>query len=91
MTARPSGDCDDGGVATVPDFITHYYLADRRPFLNLSDLDDRVIDSGLGLCRRPPDRRTRPSGRTMQLNLAFERSLEQGPSVVNSAGTFVQD
>ena len=24
----------------VPQFVTHYYLPDRRPFLNLSDLED---------------------------------------------------
>ena len=23
----------------IPDFVTHYYLPDRGPFLNLSDLD----------------------------------------------------
>ena len=28
---------------TVPDVVTHYYLADRRPFLNLSDLDDQAL------------------------------------------------
>ncbi|MBK5306969.1 MAG: hypothetical protein JJD92_09810 [Frankiaceae bacterium] len=29
----------------VPDCVTHYYLADRRPFLNLSDVDgDAVFD-----------------------------------------------
>ena len=27
----------------VPDYVTHYYLADRRPFLNLSDVDDDVV------------------------------------------------
>src|SRR5262245_13835807 len=33
---------------TIPDFATHYHLADRAPFLNLSELApqdlDRVID-----------------------------------------------
>lgn len=30
--------CEDGAVP-VPTFVTHYYLPGRRPFLNLSDLD----------------------------------------------------
>lgn len=29
---------DDQPVNAVPSFVTHYYRADRRPFLNLSDL-----------------------------------------------------
>lgn len=40
----------DGGVAPIPDFITHYHLADRRPALNLSDLDEaglNMVLSGL--------------------------------------------
>lgn len=46
----------------VPDFVTHYYRASRRPFLNLSDLDDaegmlimlNMIDERrLGLQHRP--------------------------------------
>lgn len=28
----------------IPSYITHYYLPDRRPFLNLSELDDSVLD-----------------------------------------------
>lgn len=28
----------------TPDFVTHYHLADREPFLNLSDLDDMAAD-----------------------------------------------
>ena len=31
----------------IPDFITHYHLADRRPFLNLSDLDEPSLTSVL--------------------------------------------
>jgi len=36
--------CDDH-VVDVPDFVTHYHLAGRRPFLNLCDLgdDDLVV------------------------------------------------
>jgi hypothetical protein len=29
-----------GSDVPVPQFVTHYYLPDRRPLLNLSDLDD---------------------------------------------------
>lgn len=47
LQARTCGDCDDDGVAAVPDFITHYHLADRRAFLNLSDLDDAGLPSVL--------------------------------------------
>lgn len=31
----------------VPQFVTHYHLADRRPFLNLSDVDPESLDSVL--------------------------------------------
>jgi hypothetical protein len=47
MTARSCTDCDDGGVTPIPDFITHYHLADRRAFLNLSDLDEAALASVL--------------------------------------------
>ena len=30
-------------VTPIPDFITHYHLPDRRPFLNLSELDDESL------------------------------------------------
>lgn len=30
-------------MAAVPDFITHYYRPDRRPFMNLSDLDEHQL------------------------------------------------
>ncbi|KRF12286.1 hypothetical protein ASG90_14970 [Nocardioides sp. Soil797] len=46
-------------MAEIPDFITHYHLPDREPFLNLSDLDDDQLvdvladlDSGAGTSRR---------------------------------------
>jgi hypothetical protein len=32
---------------TAPDFITHYHLADRRPFLSLSDLDEAGLETVL--------------------------------------------
>jgi hypothetical protein len=34
-------------VAAVPDFITHYHLPDRQPFLNLSDLDETALTAVL--------------------------------------------
>jgi hypothetical protein len=37
---------DDGGV-DLPNFVTHYHLADRRPFLNLCDLTDDELDAVL--------------------------------------------
>ena len=30
-------------MATMDGVVTHYYLPDRRPFLNLSDLDDAAL------------------------------------------------
>lgn len=38
---------DDPPVVAIPDFITHYHLPDRDPFLNLSDLDDESVDEVL--------------------------------------------
>jgi hypothetical protein len=32
----------------VPDYITHYYLADKKPFLNLSDLSESELASVMG-------------------------------------------
>jgi hypothetical protein len=41
---------DDPYVTAIPDFVTHYHLPDRDPFLNLSDLqDDRVEEVLAGL------------------------------------------
>jgi hypothetical protein len=37
----------------APDFVSHYYLPDRRPFLNLSDLDDESI-AGIDREMAPP-------------------------------------
>ena len=47
MTARLSDGCNDEEVTSIPDFITHYHLADGRPFQNLSDLDQADLDSAL--------------------------------------------
>lgn len=38
-------------MTAVPDFITHYHLPDRRPFLNLSDLDDTSMGTVLSELR----------------------------------------
>ena len=32
----------------VPDFATHYYLADKKPFLNLSELSESELGLVLG-------------------------------------------
>jgi len=40
---RLASRCDHGAVAAVPDFVTHYYLPDRQPFLNLGDLDEERL------------------------------------------------
>jgi hypothetical protein len=59
----------------APDFVTHYYLADRRPFLNLSELDEgAVLDvmRELNQLRREGTQR-RSFGRTY---LAWRRATE---------------
>ena len=51
-------------MATIPGYVTHYYLGDRRPFLNLSDLDrerrDAVMQELIAL--RHAGRQARPFG-----------------------------
>jgi hypothetical protein len=44
---RYSAVWDDPSVLAIPGFITHYHLADREPFLNLSDLDDERVEEVL--------------------------------------------
>jgi hypothetical protein len=40
-----------GGQTEMPGFVTHYYLAGRRPFLSLSELGDADLAAALaGLC-----------------------------------------
>ncbi len=34
-------------MSAIPDFITHYHLPDRDPFLNLSDLADESVEEVL--------------------------------------------
>ena len=47
---------EDGPANRVPAFVTHYYRADRRPFLNLSDLDGEQLASVLAELATPEDR-----------------------------------
>lgn len=64
-----------------PDFITHYHLADRKPFLNLSDLEgeelDKVIET-LASKRRQDGNFNRVYGRRyMELRKKTEDKLRQ--------------
>jgi hypothetical protein len=45
-------------MENVPDFVTHYYLADKRPFLNLCD----VAETDLGWIMKDLERRRATSG-----------------------------
>jgi hypothetical protein len=31
--------------AVIPDYVTHYFMASRPPFLNLSDLSEEALDT----------------------------------------------
>jgi hypothetical protein len=65
-------------VATIPDFITHYHLPDRQPFLNLSDLDDDELRSALSSLQAASERgasQRRFGSRYMQLRRATEELL----------------
>lgn len=80
MTGRTITGCNDGGVTTIPDFITHYHVADRRPFLNLSDLDEAGLGSVLSALQTTAeagvsDRRFGP--RYMKLRRATENVLRE--------------
>jgi len=63
----------DRGV--IPDFVTHYYLANRGPFLNLSELDEpTLMEVMVELIRqRNESRQHRLFGRTY---IAMRRLVE---------------
>ena len=69
----------------MPDFVTHYHLADRRPFLNLSDIEgDAVFDvmRDLDVLRRD-GRHKRPFGRTyIEWRRLTELRLREGFAAV---------
>ncbi|MEO7817627.1 MAG: hypothetical protein ABIS18_00600, partial [Actinomycetota bacterium] len=64
----------------IPDYATHYHLSDRRPFLNLSDLEDErssEVIRDLQELRRA-GRNTRLFGRTYVLwRRATERKMRE--------------
>lgn len=67
-------------MAGVPDFITHYHLPDRLPFLNLSELDDdrlAPVLAGLGDVAADGRSERRFGPRYMSLRRATERLLRQ--------------
>src|SRR5260370_41558341 len=46
-----------GRLTDVPDHVTHYHLADKAPFLNLSDLTEGELSGVMGdLHRRRKER-----------------------------------
>jgi hypothetical protein len=64
-----------GAAASVPDYITHYHLRDRPPFLNLSDLDElrlRQVLAALNTIGRDGASERRFGSRYMQLRRATE-------------------
>jgi hypothetical protein len=64
----------------APDFVSRYYLADRRPLLNLSELDDAsiaAIDREMAALRAA-GRQFRPFGpRYMQWRRLTERRMRE--------------
>lgn len=67
-------------MAAVPEYITHYHLPDRRPFLNLSDLDEHQLSAVLadldGVSATGRSQR-RFGPRYMQLRRATERLMRE--------------
>lgn len=69
-----------GGRAELPGFVTHYYLAGRRPFLSLSELGDAELASVLADLRalRQAGKQHRPFGpRYMDLRRLTEERLRE--------------
>jgi hypothetical protein len=69
-----------GMNADVPDYVTHYAVAGRAPFLNLSDLPEEALDSVLGDLARERAGGASPSvfgGRYMELRRLTEEKLRQ--------------
>jgi hypothetical protein len=66
--------------AGLPEFVTHYYLAGRRPFLSLSDLGETelaAVLADLGALRRSR-KQHRPFGpRYMSLRRLTEARLRE--------------
>jgi hypothetical protein len=63
---------------TLPDFVTHYYVPDRPPFLNLSELTEPQWDAKRHLldAERTEGRSSRVFGRRyLELRLATEAKL----------------
>jgi hypothetical protein len=63
---------------TVPSFVTHYYMRNRPPFLNLSDVPEAQLDVVLGALKseRASGRNARPFGRGyLRMRRACERML----------------
>jgi hypothetical protein len=69
-----------GVRAELPGFVTHYYLAGRRPFLSLSELGDvdlAAVLADLGALRRA-GKQHRPFGpRYMDLRRRTEARLRE--------------
>ena len=69
-----------GSRAELPGFVTHYYLAGRRPFLSLSELGDAELASVLADLRglRRAGKQHRPFGpRYMDLRRLTENRLRE--------------
>jgi hypothetical protein len=65
-------------VHAIPDFITHYHLPDRDPFLNLSDLSDQDVEkvlAGLSSAAQAGSSQRRFGSRYMKLRRRTEELL----------------
>ena len=61
---------------TIPDYITHYYLADRQPFLSLSELDlkkhNYIFDELLNRHKTDPSYHRRYGKNYIDIYLTFQ-------------------
>ncbi|KQZ68582.1 hypothetical protein ASD66_14895 [Nocardioides sp. Root151] len=62
-------------VPTIPDYVTHYHLPDREPFLNLSELDEPALADVLTELAAVPGSERRFGPRYMALRRATEERL----------------
>jgi len=75
-----AGRGDNELMTRPPDFVTHYYRADRMPFQNLSDLDDPELSKVLRDLSEPTSRslsHRRFGPRYMNLRRATEEAARQ--------------
>jgi hypothetical protein len=79
-TACSPSNARGGWLTDIPDYVTHYHLADKTPFLNLSDLTEKEVPGVMrDLARRRKESGLQRvfGGRYMQLRRLTEVKLRQ--------------